>query len=94
MNYLLLEDVLACWFPFAGFYLKCALRCLRRGFMFRVVSFYRPGKSVPFEVLGPWLIAFYIDRMQPRSFTNLENFARYWKDLPIQEICQALRVER
>jgi peptide deformylase len=36
----------------------------------------------------------YIDRMQPRSFTNLENFARHWKDLPIQEIRQTLRFER
>jgi peptide deformylase len=35
----------------------------------------------------------YIDRMQPRSLTNLENFARHWKDLPIQEIRQALRVQ-
>jgi len=36
----------------------------------------------------------YIDHMQPRSFTNLENFARHWKDLPIQEIRQALKIEK
>ena len=35
----------------------------------------------------------YIDCMQPRSFSNLENFARHWKDLPIQEIRQRLSVE-
>src|SRR5215469_18807394 len=29
--------------------------------------------------------AMYIDRMEPRSFTGVENLNRYWKDLPITE---------
>jgi len=29
--------------------------------------------------------AMYIDRMEPRSFMNVENLNRYWKDLPITE---------
>ena len=34
----------------------------------------------------------YIDRMEPRSFTNLDNLGRHWKDLPIQEVRQTLRL--
>ena len=32
----------------------------------------------------------YIDRMDPRSLTNLENLNRYWKDRPAAEVRQAL----
>jgi len=32
----------------------------------------------------------YIDRMQPRSFTTLENFGRHWKDIPVQKIRESL----
>ena len=32
----------------------------------------------------------YIDRMEPRSFTNLENMNRYWKDLPCEQVRAAL----
>ncbi len=32
----------------------------------------------------------YIDRMEPRSFTNLENLSRHWKDLPIEQVRAAL----
>lgn len=32
----------------------------------------------------------YIDRMEPRSFTNLENLSRHWKDLEIQQVRAAL----
>jgi peptide deformylase len=35
----------------------------------------------------------YIDRMEPRSFTNLENLTRHWKDSPIGQIRQALRLD-
>jgi peptide deformylase len=33
----------------------------------------------------------YIDRMLSRSFTNLENLAQHWKDLPIWEIQDRLK---
>lgn len=36
----------------------------------------------------------YIDRMEPRSFTNLENLARHWKDLPAEQVRAALGVAR
>jgi len=36
----------------------------------------------------------YIDRMEPRSFTNLENLARHWKDLPVEQVRAALRLSR
>ena len=32
----------------------------------------------------------YIDHMEPRSFTNMENFNRHWKDLSIEEVRTAL----
>jgi peptide deformylase len=32
----------------------------------------------------------YIDRMNPRSFMTLENHHRYWKDVPMSEIRNAL----
>ena len=35
----------------------------------------------------------YIDQMEPRSFTNLENLGRHWKDLPIQEVRLALGLQ-
>jgi peptide deformylase len=35
----------------------------------------------------------YIDRMEPRSFTTLENLNRHWKDIPIRVVREALGVE-
>jgi len=35
--------------------------------------------------------ALYIDRMLSRSFTNLENLAQHWKDLPAPEILDRLK---
>lgn len=35
----------------------------------------------------------YIDRMEPRSFMNMENLGRYWKDLPVQAVRQALALD-
>lgn len=35
----------------------------------------------------------YIDRMEPRSFMSIDNLGRYWKDMPIQSIRQALGVD-
>jgi peptide deformylase len=32
----------------------------------------------------------YIDRMEPRSFTTLENLNRHWKELPAQAVREAL----
>ena len=32
----------------------------------------------------------YIDRMEPRSFSNLENFSRHWKDLSMEQLRAAL----
>ena len=34
----------------------------------------------------------YIDRMEPRSFTNLENLARHWKDLSLERVRAALAI--
>ena len=34
----------------------------------------------------------YLDRMLPRSFMTAANHARYWKDLPVCEVCAALGV--
>ena len=34
--------------------------------------------------------AMYIDRMEPRSFTSVENLNRYWKDLPAPEVRERL----
>lgn len=36
----------------------------------------------------------YLDRMDPRSFSTLENQARYWKDLPIAEARARLQQAR
>jgi len=35
----------------------------------------------------------YIDRMEPRSFTTLENFSRCWKQMSIAEARKALGIE-
>lgn len=35
----------------------------------------------------------YIDQMEPRSFMNMENLGRYWKDLPVQAVRQALALD-
>lgn len=32
----------------------------------------------------------YIDHMEPRSFTSLDNMGRHWKDLPVQSVRTAL----
>ncbi len=32
----------------------------------------------------------YIDRMDSRSFMNVDNLTRYWKDMPVQAVRQAL----
>ena len=32
----------------------------------------------------------YIDRMHSRTFTSLENWARFWKGKPVEEIRSAL----
>jgi peptide deformylase len=40
--------------------------------------------------LNGWL---YVDRMQSRSFMTVDNYTRFWKDLPISEIRRALRAE-
>jgi len=32
----------------------------------------------------------YIDRMESRSFMNLDNLSRHWKDLPIERVREAL----
>jgi peptide deformylase len=32
----------------------------------------------------------YIDRMQPRSFSSLDNMGRHWKDLPVESVRAAL----
>jgi peptide deformylase len=36
----------------------------------------------------------YIDRMEPRSFTNLENLSRHWKDLPVEQVRATLGLGR
>jgi peptide deformylase len=33
----------------------------------------------------------YIDSMEPRSFMSLDNLGRYWKDMPVEAIRQAIR---
>ena len=35
----------------------------------------------------------YIDRMDSRSFMNIENLTRHWKDKPIEEVRRALALE-
>lgn len=37
--------------------------------------------------LSGWL---YIDRMETRSFTSIENIGRHWKDLPVEAVRAAL----
>ena len=32
----------------------------------------------------------YIDRMETRSFSNIDNLARHWKDLPVEAVREAL----
>jgi peptide deformylase len=32
----------------------------------------------------------YIDRMETRSFTSIENIGRHWKDLPVEAVRAAL----
>ena len=39
--------------------------------------------------LNGWL---YIDRMETRSFTSLDNMGRHWKDLPVESVREALRL--
>ncbi len=34
----------------------------------------------------------YIDRMESRSFMSIDNLSRYWKDVPLQSLRQALDV--
>jgi peptide deformylase len=34
----------------------------------------------------------YIDRMETRSFTSLDNMGRHWKDLPVESVRKALRL--
>jgi peptide deformylase len=41
--------------------------------------------------LNGWL---YVDRMRSRSFMSVENYGRYWKDVPMAAIRRALEVER
>lgn len=35
----------------------------------------------------------YIDRMESRSFMSIDNLGRYWKDMPLQSVRQALAVD-
>ncbi len=35
----------------------------------------------------------YIDRMESRSFMSIDNLTRYWKDIPLQALRQALSVD-
>jgi peptide deformylase len=35
----------------------------------------------------------YIDRMEPRSFTNMENLTRYWREMPAERLRQELRIK-
>jgi len=35
----------------------------------------------------------YIDRMQSRSFMNLDHLTRYWKDLPMERVRKELRLD-
>jgi len=34
----------------------------------------------------------YIDRMESRTFATIENIGRYWKDLPIHKVREALKL--
>jgi peptide deformylase len=36
----------------------------------------------------------YIDRMEPRSFTSIDNLNRYWNDLPAEAVRDALGLSR
>jgi peptide deformylase len=36
--------------------------------------------------------AMYIDRMEPRAFMSVENLNRYWKDLPIPDVRERLKL--
>jgi peptide deformylase len=33
----------------------------------------------------------YIDRMEPRSFMSIENYARHWKDMPVDQVCSQVK---
>ncbi len=35
----------------------------------------------------------YIDRMESRSFMSIDNLSRYWKDMPLQSLRQALALD-
>ncbi|MGB6943612.1 MAG: peptide deformylase [Bryobacteraceae bacterium] len=35
----------------------------------------------------------YIDRMESRSFMSIDNLSRYWKDIPLQSLRQALALD-
>jgi peptide deformylase len=35
----------------------------------------------------------YIDRMEPRSFSTLDNMNRHWKEVPVQKVRDALRIK-
>ena len=35
----------------------------------------------------------YVDRMEPRSFTTLENMNRHWKEVSVQAVRDALRIK-
>ena len=35
----------------------------------------------------------YIDRMAPRSFMTVDNYSRHWKDVPINQVKQALGID-
>src|SRR5579872_224474 len=36
----------------------------------------------------------YIDHMEPRSFTNMENLGRHWQNLPVEQVRAALGLSR
>lgn len=36
----------------------------------------------------------YIDHMEPRSFTNMENLGRHWQNLPVEKVRTALGLSR
>jgi len=36
----------------------------------------------------------YIDRMEPRSFTTMENLGRHWQNLPVEQVRAALGLPR
>jgi peptide deformylase len=35
----------------------------------------------------------YIDRMAPRSFMTVDNYSRHWKDIPVEQVKQALGID-